>query len=61
MEKNKFLKLTPMLLHEEFKPFNSRDYLYEIKYDGIRSLIYINKGKIIIKSRRNIIKKGNYF
>lgn len=60
MEKNKFLKLEPMLLNEEFKPFDSKDYLYEIKYDGIRALIYINKGKIIIKSRRNIILNDTY-
>lgn len=60
MEKSKFLKLGPMLLHEEFKPFNRKDYLFEIKYDGIRALIYINKNKIIIKSRRNIILNDTF-
>ena len=55
MEKNKFLKLKPMLLGEIFKPFNSKDYLFEMKFDGVRALIYINQEKIIIKSRRNII------
>lgn len=60
MEKNKFLKLKPMLLHEIFKPFNSKDYIYEIKFDGIRALIYINNGNIIIKSRNNIILNNSY-
>lgn len=47
--------LKPMLLSEEEKPFNSKDYIYEIKFDGIRALIYIDKEKIIIKSRNNTI------
>jgi len=60
MEKNNFLKLTPMLLHEVFKPFNNENYIYEIKFDGLRALIYINDGEIIIKSRRNIILNNIY-
>lgn len=47
--------LKPMLLSEEDKPFNSDDYLYEVKFDGIRALIYIDNNKIIIKSRNNTI------
>lgn len=42
---------TPMLLKEVDKPFNSKDYLYEIKFDGIRTIIYISKNKIKIVSR----------
>ena len=60
MEKNKFLKLTPMLLQEIDEPFNSDKHLYEIKFDGLRALIYINKDEIIIKSRRNIILNDIY-
>lgn len=60
MEKNKFLKLTPMLLQEIDEPFNSAKHLYEIKFDGLRALFYINKDEIIIKSRRNIILNDIY-
>ncbi|MBE6156543.1 MAG: hypothetical protein E7161_02240 [Firmicutes bacterium] len=60
MEKNDFLKLKPMLLDEIFKPFNDKDYLFEIKFDGIRSLIFIDKEKIFIKSRRNIILNDTF-
>ena len=60
MTRNDFLKLNPMLLHEIDKPFNSEDYLYEIKFDGIRALILISNSKIIIKSRRGIILNDVY-
>jgi len=55
MQKNDFLKLKPMLLKETKKPFNDKDYIYEIKFDGIRCLIFINNKEIIIQSRNNII------
>ncbi len=45
---------TPMLLSEKNKPFNSTDYIYELKYDGIRALIYATPKKVIIKTRNNI-------
>ena len=48
-----FEYLKPMLLSEENEPFNSDDYLYEVKFDGIRALIEIDKNKITIKSRNN--------
>ncbi len=60
MEKNEFLNLNPMLLSEVSKPFDNENFLYEIKFDGIRALIFINKGKIIIKSRRGIILNDIY-
>ena len=42
-----------MLLSEY--PFTfSNKYIYEIKFDGIRALIYVNKNTITIKSRNNI-------
>lgn len=49
-----------MLLSETPKPFNSKDYLYEIKYDGVRSLIYASpKGIKIIN--RNLNDMTNLF
>ncbi len=43
-----------MLLKEIDKPFNDKKYLYELKFDGIRALIYASKNKLVIKSRNNI-------
>lgn len=60
MEKNDFLKLNPMLLQEVFKPFDDKKYLFEIKFDGMRALIFIDKGNITIKSRRGIILNSIY-
>ena len=49
MEKNKFLSLKPMLLEEVSKPFNSKDYIYELKFDGIRALILIEMEKLLLE------------
>lgn len=43
--------LKPMLLKEVDKPFNDKDYIYEIKFDGIRAIVYANKKTINIYSR----------
>ena len=43
--------LKPMLLKEVDKPFNDKDYIYEIKLDGIRGIVYVNKTTINIYSR----------
>lgn len=45
--------LKPMLLKRISEPFNSRDYLYELKYDGIRVIIYVSSTEFVIKSRNN--------
>ena len=43
----------PMLLSEVKKPFDDQDYLFELKYDGIRALIFASPKEVIIKSRNN--------
>lgn len=54
MDKFKERSYSPMLMYET-RPFNSDDYIYEIKFDGIRSFIYIDKdGKIEVRNKRNI-------
>lgn len=45
---------TPMLLGQVNKPFNNSNYLYEIKLDGMRAIIYASPKEVIIKSRNNI-------
>ena len=47
--------IKPMLLHEINKPFDNKDYLFEIKFDGIRAIIYVNKNDIVIKNKRGFI------
>ena len=36
---NKNIK--PMLLTEQNKPFDNSQYLFEIKFDGMRAIIYL--------------------
>ena len=44
---------TPMLLKEIDKPFNSKDYLFEIKFDGIRTCIFVSKDHFEIRNRNH--------
>lgn len=48
--------IEPMLAKIEKEPPTSEEYAYEVKWDGIRAMIYIDEGEITIKSRnqRNI-------
>jgi len=43
----------PMLLKEIEQPFNSKDYIYEVKFDGIRAIIFVSPKSLKIKSRHN--------
>ena len=45
--------LQPMLATLVDKPFDEPGWLYEVKWDGYRSLIYLNKGNIEMRSRNN--------
>lgn len=60
MEKNDFLNLKPMLLDEVLEPFINNDYIFELKFDGIRCLIYINNDEIIVRSRNGSILNDIY-
>lgn len=42
----------PMLLGEVAKPFDDPNYLFELKFDGIRALIYASPQEVLIKNRR---------
>ncbi|MCZ4244063.1 DNA ligase D [Pedobacter punctiformis] len=46
-------KLKPMLTTLVDKPFNDPNWQYEVKWDGYRSLAYLNKGKTDLLSRNN--------
>jgi bifunctional non-homologous end joining protein LigD len=44
-------KLLPMLAAQGEKPFSDRNWLFEIKWDGVRALTWIRNGKIEMRSR----------
>jgi bifunctional non-homologous end joining protein LigD len=50
---NSMLKppLQPMLLTELEQPFNSDEYIFEIKWDGYRALVFINEDNLYLQSR----------
>ena len=43
----------PMLLGEVEEPFNSNDYIYELKFDGIRAIIFANPKELKVISRNS--------
>ncbi|MEO6327843.1 MAG: DNA ligase D [Ginsengibacter sp.] len=43
----------PMLATLADKPFDEPGWLYEVKWDGYRSIIYLNNGKADMRSRNN--------
>ncbi len=43
-----------MLLTEEKEPFDSPDYLFELKMDGIRCLAYLGEGVTDLRNKENI-------
>ncbi|MGH8598281.1 MAG: DNA polymerase ligase N-terminal domain-containing protein, partial [Gammaproteobacteria bacterium] len=43
--------IEPMLAQSRNEPFDSPDYLYEVKWDGIRAMVALDEGKITIRSR----------
>src|SRR5690348_4653109 len=45
--------ISPMLATLVDKPFDEAGWLYEVKWDGYRSLAYLNKGEVDIRSRNN--------
>lgn len=46
--------LSPMLLKEVDKPFKDNNYIFELKYDGIRTLLYVSP-----KTFKLITRNGN--
>lgn len=52
--------IKPMLLHEENKPFDDENYLFEMKFDGIRALIYVSPKEIVIKNRKGFVVNDTF-
>ncbi len=45
--------IAPMLLSEVKKPFNDENYIYELKFDGIRCIAYVSPSSIHLRNKRN--------
>jgi len=43
--------IEPMLSESRIEPFDSPNYVYEVKWDGIRAMIALDEGRITIRSR----------
>lgn len=48
---NKDIK--PMLIAEMQEPFDSSEFIYEIKWDGIRCVAYLNENSTDLRNKRN--------
>ena len=44
-------KIKPMLAHPFEKAFDSKDWVFEVKWDGVRAILYKNDNNIKIQSR----------
>lgn len=47
--------IRPMLIGIEGQPFDSDEYIYELKLDGERCIAYLDRDKTILKNKRNIL------
>lgn len=45
-------RLKPMLAETADEPFDSRQHLFEIKWDGIRCLAFVQNGKVHLQNRK---------
>ena len=53
-------KITPMLAISVDKPFDNSEWLYEIKWDGYRSIAFLENGKARLMSRNHNELTGRY-
>ncbi len=44
--------ISPMLLHEVKEPFDDKEYIYELKLDGIRCIAYIDTNSVVLQNKR---------
>lgn len=45
--------ISPMLIADQKEPFDDDEYIYELKFDGIRTLLYSDGESIEIRNKRN--------
>lgn len=44
--------ISPMLLNEAKEPFDDKDYIYELKLDGIRCIAYVEPKGVVLQNKR---------
>lgn len=47
------LFIEPMLIGHETEPFDSEDYIFELKLDGVRGIAFVDPKKVILRNKRN--------
>ena len=52
--------IKPMLIGEMQEAFDSPDYIYQLKLDGIRYIAYLDKGTTDLRNKRNIKMLGEF-
>ncbi len=50
----------PMLIAEMREPFDSPDFLYELKLDGERCLAYLDQNETVLQNKRKLILNPRY-
>ncbi len=53
--------ISPMLATLVDKPFDEPGWLYEVKWDGYRTVVYLNKGEVEMRSRNNKIFNEKFY
>jgi len=48
-------KISPMLIKDEVTAFDDPDYIYELKFDGIRCIAYLDKDKTDFFNKRHML------
>lgn len=51
---------SPMLIAEIQDPFDSPDYIYELKLDGERCLAYLDKDQVPLQNKRKLIWNSRF-
>ncbi len=54
------LAYSPMLIRDEVEPFNSSDWLYELKFDGSRCLAYLEGNRTILQNKRKALLAASF-
>jgi DNA ligase D-like protein (predicted ligase) len=52
------MKYRPMLAHSAQKAFSSKDWIFEIKWDGIRAISYVNNNLSILSRAQKELKEN---
>lgn len=52
--------IKPMLIANQQEPFSSEDYIFELKFDGIRCIAYLDNNYVDLRNKRDM-KLGQLF